>query len=80
MEQTLKCPICGNPYKVYAFYSGDQSACGQCLSKAKSIEKPGNSWPLHCDNWPQNSDNLEAVEQPPTNAKSGADAGATPNG
>jgi transposase-like protein len=39
MEQTMKCPICGDPYKVYAFYAGDQSACPDCQRKAN--EKRG---------------------------------------
>lgn len=36
MEQTVKCKICGKPYVVYAFYSGDQSACPSCRNKARS--------------------------------------------
>lgn len=35
-EQTIKCGICGKPYVVYAFYAGDQSACGECRTKAGS--------------------------------------------
>ena len=35
MEQTIKCPICEEPYKVAPFYSGDQSACPQCRAKAE---------------------------------------------
>jgi len=38
-ERTLKCPICGNPYVVYAYYVGDQSACDECKSKARAGEK-----------------------------------------
>ena len=34
-EQTVKCPICGEPYVVYAFKAGDQSACPECRSKAR---------------------------------------------
>lgn len=34
MEQTVKCPICNEPYKVYSHYAGDQSACGACQNKA----------------------------------------------
>lgn len=34
-EQTVACPICRYPYKVYMFYSADQSACPGCISKAK---------------------------------------------
>ena len=33
-EQTVKCPICGEPYKVYMFYAGDQSAFPDCVRKA----------------------------------------------
>jgi len=29
-ERTIKCHICGKPYKVYMFYAGDQSTCGEC--------------------------------------------------
>jgi recombinational DNA repair protein (RecF pathway) len=35
-EQTKKCPVCGKPYKVYAFYAGDQSACPKCVREAES--------------------------------------------
>jgi hypothetical protein len=33
-EQTVKCPICGDPYKVYNMTTADQSACPQCIAKA----------------------------------------------
>ena len=35
MVHTVKCPICGRPYKVYAFKAGDQSACPKCVSEAE---------------------------------------------
>ena len=35
MEQTVKCPICGDPYKVYPYFAGDQSACPDCRAKAE---------------------------------------------
>ena len=35
MEKTIKCPICGQPYKFYSFSSADQSACPSCVSKAE---------------------------------------------
>lgn len=35
-EQTLKCPICGEPYVFYMFSSGDQSACPDCRAKARN--------------------------------------------
>lgn len=34
MEQTIKCPICGEPYVAYGHYAGDQSACSDCRMKA----------------------------------------------
>lgn len=34
-EQTVKCPVCGDPYVVYSHFAGDQSACGKCKSKAR---------------------------------------------
>jgi len=39
MEQTIKCPICGEPYKVYSHTVNDQSACPKCVTKAKH-----NTW------------------------------------
>jgi uncharacterized paraquat-inducible protein A len=38
-EQTIKCPICGQPYTFYPFKAGDQSACPDCIWKAK-----GKDW------------------------------------
>ena len=39
-EQTVKCKICGEPYKTYPHYAGDQSACPQCITKAnKNMKK-----------------------------------------
>ena len=35
-EQTVKCPICGSPYKVYMYYAGDQSACPRCRVEAQN--------------------------------------------
>lgn len=34
-EQTVKCPICGEPYVVYMMMVGDQSACFSCRMKAR---------------------------------------------
>lgn len=34
-QWTLKCPICGDPYKVYSHFAGDQSACGKCQATAR---------------------------------------------
>jgi len=33
-ETTMKCRICGKPYKVYSMYAGDQSACPACRRAA----------------------------------------------
>ena len=33
-EQTVKCPICGRPYKVYSHTVMDQSACPRCVQEA----------------------------------------------
>lgn len=33
-KQTVKCPICGEPYVFYAFSAADQSACPKCVAKA----------------------------------------------
>lgn len=38
-EQTVQCPICGNPYKVYAWFAGDQSACPDCIRTAEIGKK-----------------------------------------
>lgn len=40
-ERTVKCPICGEPYKVYAFSAADQSACPQCVKKAAAKDDKG---------------------------------------
>lgn len=40
-EQTIKCKICGQPYKVYSFYAGDQSACKTCQAIALAGESGG---------------------------------------
>ena len=34
-ERTVRCGICGDPYKVYLYYAGDQSACPACVKKAE---------------------------------------------
>ena len=40
-EQTIKCPICGRPYKAYSHYAGDQSACPACRKEAEDdIRRP----------------------------------------
>ena len=41
-EQTIKCPICGNPYKVYSHYAADQSACRTCINKAEGNANTGD--------------------------------------
>ena len=35
MDQTVKCPICGKPYKFMAFYDRDQSACPSCRTETE---------------------------------------------
>ena len=45
-EQTVKCPICGEPYKVYPNYSGDQSACESCRWKAERKVKAERFEPI----------------------------------
>ena len=37
MEQTIKCRICGNPYKVYSHTVADQSACPRCVKQASDM-------------------------------------------
>ena len=44
MEQTVKCPICKEPYTVYSHYAGDQSACPECRAKAKAKEMAKSSF------------------------------------
>lgn len=39
-ERTIKCPICGEPYKIYPDCVGDQSACPKCVKKAEENTKP----------------------------------------
>lgn len=34
IEETVKCPVCGQPYKIFHNLSGDQSACPVCVAKA----------------------------------------------
>lgn len=36
MNGTVKCPICGKPYKWYSHTVADQSACPKCVSEATS--------------------------------------------
>lgn len=38
-EKTVKCSICGRPYKVYSYYTGDQSACPKCIEEAENNKK-----------------------------------------
>lgn len=38
-EATVKCPICGKPYKVYAMMVGDQSACPACVAEAETATR-----------------------------------------
>jgi len=34
--RTVKCPICGKPYKFYAHSAADQSACPKCVREAEA--------------------------------------------
>ena len=34
MKETVKCPICGEPYHVYDFLTANQTACPDCIRKA----------------------------------------------
>lgn len=43
-EKTLKCPICGDPYKFYPFFVGDQTACPDCVEKAEAKERKRRGW------------------------------------
>jgi endogenous inhibitor of DNA gyrase (YacG/DUF329 family) len=45
MEQTIKCPICGKPYKIFSHYAGDQSACPSCVKEAeREIKREPFTW------------------------------------
>jgi hypothetical protein len=35
LEQTVRCRHCGALYVFYAHYAGDQSACPECVAKAR---------------------------------------------
>lgn len=35
MQGTVKCPICGRPYKWYSMTVADQSACPVCVGEAE---------------------------------------------
>ena len=37
-EQTIRCPICGQAYVFYPFKAGDQTACPDCVWKARRRE------------------------------------------
>lgn len=44
-EQTIKCPICNDPYVIYSMMCGDQSACPDCREKARQkIKKKSDIW------------------------------------
>lgn len=41
LERVIKCPICGQPYKFFPYFAGDQSACPKCVKKAeKNTREP----------------------------------------
>jgi len=35
MNGTVKCPICGKPYKWYSHTVADQTACPDCVREAE---------------------------------------------
>lgn len=39
--QIIPCKVCGKPYRVYAFYAGDQTACSDCQNMAQFNEQVG---------------------------------------
>lgn len=40
-KQTMKCPICGRPYAVYAMTVADQSACPACVREGeRAVQRP----------------------------------------
>ena len=41
-SKTVKCPICGDPYVVMPYYTGDQSACPKC--RAEACKTTPNKW------------------------------------
>ena len=43
LDKTVKCPICGRPYKFYAFTAADQSACPKCVAEAEDNMRSGSS-------------------------------------
>ena len=40
MNGTVQCPICGRPYKWYAWTTIDQSACPKCVREAEGTDRP----------------------------------------
>lgn len=41
LDRTVKCHICGKPYKFYAFSAADQSACPACVAEAeRAVDRP----------------------------------------
>ena len=35
-ERTIKCPICGRPYRFMGGYGGDQSACPKSVNEIEN--------------------------------------------
>jgi DNA-directed RNA polymerase subunit RPC12/RpoP len=35
LDKTVNCPICGEPYVFMSMHAGDQSACPDCVAKAR---------------------------------------------
>jgi len=43
MQGTIKCPICGKPYKWYSMTTADQTACPECVQEAeRAVRRKSN--------------------------------------
>lgn len=49
LEKTVKCPICGRPYKIMPYCAGDQSACLKCVAEAERNMGGGDWRPIFCN-------------------------------
>lgn len=50
-SHTVKCPICGEPYTIMPYYAGDQSACTNCVDRARAnlvdrYTNPNRKWKI----------------------------------
>lgn len=46
MQGTVKCPICGRPYKWYSHTVADQSACPDCVREANRRTVKPTDWEI----------------------------------